>query len=370
MQSMGWTIDRLLADESFINFCKGTSEVDIAFWEAYIKNNPAQKALVESAKATFIELFNVIASADLEEQAVKLSNKLDIEHDTPVIPLISHIVHKKKSFLFLAVKCTVAACILLVSGYYIWGFTIQSNKPLFNSYITQLGERKNVQLPDGTFITLNAGSKLEIGKDYGKLNRDVTLTGEAFFDVKRNKNLPFIVHTYGMTVKALGTAFNVKAYSEEQEIETSLIRGLVEVTVKNTHPVKLILHPNQKVNWRNPSLSKGNESLFKLNDTTAGAEEKKWVQDLAKSDRGEVEEIAWLQNKLVFSDNTLEEISTTLKRWYGINIEFNDDAVRQYRFTGTFEKEKLETILAILKESRSFHYEIVPGTILTVKLSK
>ena len=94
------------------------------------------------------------------------------------------------------------------------------------------------------------------------------------------------------------------------------------------------------------------------------------IQSLTKTDRGDLKEIAWTENKLVFGDDSLEDIAVLLSRWYGVQIEFANDAIRHYRFTGEFEKEELVTVLGFMKESKKFNYEIIPGDPVTYRLSE
>ncbi|RYF89259.1 MAG: hypothetical protein EOO03_06425, partial [Chitinophagaceae bacterium] len=113
---------------------------------------------------------------------------------------------------------------------------------------TRNGSRSKVLLPDGTNVWLNSGSKLTYSRemDLGK-TREVTLTGEAFFDVVKNEKRPFIIHTSRMKVKVLGTRFNVKAYEEDKTTETSLINGSVEVFIKAAPGRRFLLKPNEKL---------------------------------------------------------------------------------------------------------------------------
>jgi transmembrane sensor len=196
----------------------------------------------------------------------------------------------------------------------------------------------------------------------------VYLTGEAFFDVKHNDKKPFIVHTVDMDVRALGTAFDVKAYKEEKLTQTSLIRGVVEVTLKKNNN-KVLLYPSQKVIWEHGVQAvAGNESIAKktgLNPPGNVVPEK-----MKMTEQGDVKEIAWKDNKLVFEDDSLEEIANMIERWYAVKIFFKNDEIRSYRFTGVFEKEDLKTVLNFLKESREFNFKIVKDENLTVYLSR
>src|SRR5690606_22571909 len=99
--------------------------------------------------------------------------------------------------------------------------------------VSKPGERKSIQLPDGTKVMLNAGSTIHIAADFNATSRQLTLVGEAFFDVVHNAEKPFIIHTGAMDIKVLGTVFNVRAYPGDKTSETSLLKGSVEVTLKN-----------------------------------------------------------------------------------------------------------------------------------------
>ena len=370
MKSEKMDIADLLADETFINYCKKSSPEDVAFWENYIRENPDRRLLLEYANEKFNQLFNALAAADMEEQLNRLQSRLDLAEPAPVVQMEGF--EKKKSnkkVISLLVKLTAAAVLLAAV---LFGVNYYNNGKNTSTkiFLAAYGERKNIQLPDGSDVTLNAGSKIEITESFGVSSRDVYLEGEAFFDVKHNAKLPFIVHTPVMDVKALGTAFNVKAYLNEKITETSLIRGLVEITLKESNNRRMLLYPNQKIKWEQPiakaanpdrSLEK-NEGSLNLADSL--------MKKLVLTGEGDIKEIAWKQNKLIFEDELFGDIAILLERWYGAKIEFKDEAIRNYRFTGMFEKEDLNTVLDFLKESRSFNYEIEPGEQLKIKLSK
>src|SRR4030095_9403678 len=117
-----------------------------------------------------------------------------------------------------------------------------------SSVATKNGNRTKIVLPDGSQVWLNAGSNL----DYNNLNfnkdvREVSLNGEAYFDVAKNAGKPFIIHTKKMDIKVLGTTFNVRSYSDEKITEAALIKGSIEVTLKDRKDQKIILKPNEKI---------------------------------------------------------------------------------------------------------------------------
>ncbi|WP_026768497.1 FecR family protein [Asinibacterium sp. OR53] len=361
-------IEDLLADESFINYCKRTSQRDVAHWESYIQDHPYYATIIEQARNRFLELFNAFAAADMDEQETLLKNRLAAADPAPVIHIQKQ-EHRRKTIFSPAFQLTAAVVILALAVYY-FNFISNNHTPKESAkqFATAYGERKNFQLPDGSFVVLNGGSKIKITDAYGVKARDIYLEGEAFFDVKHNKELPFIVHTSAMDVKALGTAFNVKAYPGEKMTEASLVRGLVEVTLKDKENRKVLLHPNQKVQWQLPGATPGNKNNELATTDKKAVVTDKLVQGLTKTNRDEIIEIAWTENKLIFTDETFENIAVLLERWYGVKIEFADVTIMNYRFTGIFEKEGLRAVLSFLKESRHFNYEFIPGDTLTVKL--
>jgi transmembrane sensor len=363
------SIEDLLSDESFINYCKESSPEDIAFWENYIKVNPKRGILVEHAKEKYIQLFNALAQADLEEQVTRLNNTLEHGEAAPVIQMEQFEKQKQGRVLPWLLKITAAAMVLAGLFFAIKYFVAGRDNGI-KTYVAAYGERKNIQLPDGSIVTLNAGSNIKIDEKYGIATRDIYLEGEAFFEVKRDTSLPFIVHTTAMDVKALGTAFNVKAYLHEKITETSLIKGLVEVTLKEDNNLKMLLYPNQKIEWQHQNTITANTNASEAKKATALNIADSLKKKLVVTNTGDIKEIAWKDNKLIFDDEEFGDIAVLLERWYGAKINFNDSSIHNYRFTGIFEKEDLNTVLDYLKESRSFNYTVERGETLIINLSK
>ncbi|HEX5024629.1 MAG TPA: FecR domain-containing protein [Agriterribacter sp.] len=370
MQQDKMDVADLLADESFINYCKESSPGDMTFWENYMAENPGNRALVELARERYVALLNVLAEADMDEQEMRLKSRLEQKDSAPVVQMGAWPETQTKNNRSILVKISAAAAVVLAVALFAVNYFNTGKPASSKTFVTAYGERKNIQLPDGSVVNLNAGSKIEIKENFGVTDRHVYLQGEAFFDVKHDAKLPFIVHTTAMDVKALGTAFDVKAYSNEKTTETSLIRGLVEVTLKENDNRVLLLHPNEKVKWEQPVEETGaaHSSLVKKkepSDMTDGL-----MKKLVATDRGDIKEIAWKENKLIFEDDALGDIAILLERWYGAKIEFEDDAIKNYRYTGTYEKEDLGTVLDFMKESKHFNFKMERGETLKIVLSK
>lgn len=363
-------IPDLLSDETFISYCRGFSAEDTAYWENYMSQHPEQKELIESAREQFLLLFNVLAASDKEEQVKRLRSRIDQKDAAPIINMEDWKEKKSERKIPIWLKTAAIAAVLLPLVFLISQYFISSGNNNSKTFTTVLGERKQIQLPDGSVVILNAGSEINIKDGFGISNRNVYLKGEAFFDVKHNAKTPFIVHTPAMEVKALGTAFDVKAYDNDMITEASLIRGLVEVTLKENGNEIVLLHPNHKIAWTRHDAPAGNIKA-ELPAKTAVSDKKEGTPvELKMTDRGEIKEIAWKESKLIFDNDTFSDIASLLSRWYGVRVEFADEDIRNYRFTGEFEKEDLRTVLAFLKESRAFNFTIDSGETVVVTLSK
>jgi ferric-dicitrate binding protein FerR (iron transport regulator) len=236
------------------------------------------------------------------------------------------------------------------------------NQPPLSQVTTKPGSKTQIQLPDGSIVWLNANSNLTYDKDFGKTLREVKLTGEAFFDVVKDHAHPFVIHTKVIDVKVLGTQFNVKAYPNEAYTETSLIRGSVEVTVKNRSNEKHYLKPNEKISVAN-----------NMESETAGVETHSKPLILTETltyyhADSTVIETSWVDNKLTFQENeTFRQVALKMERWYGVNISFADEEVTEIRLYGSFTSETINQALEALHEGFGFNYKITGNNILITK---
>jgi ferric-dicitrate binding protein FerR (iron transport regulator) len=220
-----------------------------------------------------------------------------------------------------------------------------------NEISTRKGSKSKVQLPDGSVVWLNAGSKLTYDKDFGKELREVTLTGEGFFDVQKMKDKPFIVHTSSINIKVLGTVFNVKAYPEDKKTETSLIHGSIEVTMKNRPNDKIILSPSEKLIVDNNKVSdKITTGRQELKESDPVIDMLVSINKLKYSpEDSAVAETQWIDNKLVFEDESFEDLAMKMERWYDVEIEIKNEKLLGKRMTGNFEKETIVQAMEALK---------------------
>jgi transmembrane sensor len=229
--------------------------------------------------------------------------------------------------------------------------SVQSKPITYSEIKAPLGARSEITLNDGTEVMLNAGSSLKYGSDFNSINRDLILEGEAYFKVAKNKDLPLVVNAGNIKIKAIGTEFNVKAYSEEGIIETTLVNGEVEISQKglNEKDRILVLEPNQKAIFANQSDQVTLERIKEI-EPLAVKPAKIITDKLLVSPKTDVEQVtAWTQNKLIVRSENLESLCTKLQRKYNVTFVFRDDDIKKHRFSGVLLDETFEQVMDVIK---------------------
>ncbi|ANI89075.1 hypothetical protein A9P82_07095 [Arachidicoccus ginsenosidimutans] len=221
------------------------------------------------------------------------------------------------------------------------------------------GDKSVISLADGTKVTLNAKSSFKYPAVFSGSTREVYLTGEAFFDVTHDAAHPFIVHTAKMNVRVLGTAFDVKAYKNDSVNETTLIRGMVEITLPDRPSDRIILKPKEKLTVNQASSERRENSSLSIDGNDLHKDTKYTVTSLTYFQKQDstIVETSWLDNKFVFKDEDFPTLCNRLERRFGITINIENKTFRDYRFTGSFTKENIGEILDILSYTEPFHYK-------------
>jgi ferric-dicitrate binding protein FerR (iron transport regulator) len=232
-----------------------------------------------------------------------------------------------------------------------------------NEVIAPKGSKTRTILPDGSTVWLNAGSRITYASFSGPV-REISLEGEAYFDVVQvmspttHQKKPFIVHAGTIDIKVLGTAFNVKSYPEEKTIETTLIRGLVQITRKgDTRGAPVLLHPNEKIVLPVSAPDAGTARVPATVTPNQPAVQQIIHIDSTKQESEHLE-TAWVYNRLEFRGDNFEQLALKLERWYNIRIYFEDEAARQLVFNGSLQNETVEQAFTALKAAASFNVSI------------
>ncbi|MGJ7029664.1 FecR family protein [Niabella hirudinis] len=249
----------------------------------------------------------------------------------------------------------VAASLLLLvglGGYLL--YTQGKELPKQNVVATRKGSKSYILLPDGTQVWLNADSKVSYDEDFGKADREIVLTGEAYFDVVKDKNRPFIIHTATIDVKVLGTIFNVKAYGNDRSTETTLIRGSVEVSMRKDPARKFLLEPFEKISINNSGTVLDKGVAGKETTILYAVKKIKPVEDSSGP-----AETQWVNNRLVFDKQRLDEVARELSRWFNVDVQITGEQLKLVEYSGAVgEGASLEQVLESLKLTGAFHYTI------------
>ena len=232
--------------------------------------------------------------------------------------------------------------------------TKQTNNAFVNEVVTKRGSKSSIKLPDGTIVRLNTDSRLTYLNFTAGKNREVTLIGEAYFDVAHDSSRPFIIHTGKINIKVLGTSFNVRNYPQDKELETSLIKGKIEVSLESRPEDIITLKPTEKL-----IIAKEQDELATATKVKSSIDNKVVLTSITYLRHDSlVAETSWLNDKMVFVNQPLDKIAIELERKYAITVSFKDEKVKKYRYTGVFENVSLEKVFQLIKYSKNINYKI------------
>lgn len=229
-------------------------------------------------------------------------------------------------------KYAAAAMLVLSIGLNAYYF-INRNNPHSTGipeYTAKTGEVKLVNLPDGSKVWLNSKSTLILQSQFNEKTRNVFLIGEAFFEVTKNPQKPFLVNTSDLTVRVLGTSFSVSNYQNDPDISTCLLEGSVELQSKADVSKSVILSPSESA-----TLNKSNGEITVKNKP----------ENLIAP---------WREGRFRFYNHNLRSIAHQLERKFDCEFIFVDEAAESLRFTGDFETKNLDEILELLNKAHSF----------------
>lgn len=319
-------IDYLSGEISEINqqrlsdFIKSNNDFNLRFYE-----------MLKLRAISFVPLLE--AQKQLNYQRLK-----EQINDTPTI---------NKSSYWISGFRDIAAIIILVvsvsvSSFYIYkDVTSPADTAFCYETLSPIGSQTKIILPDSTVVWLNSGSSLKYNQAFGKRDREVALSGEGYFVVKKDKSKPFLVLTVELDVKVMGTVFNVRAYNEDEDVEVNLIEGVVNVSfpeIKNAG--SLTMKPNEKLVFNKQS---------KHMET--------YQTDAYRS-------TLWTSGKLCFVDATIDQISKDLERKYEVKIQIENKQIKKELFSGSLNLNlSLKEILSYIDVDKKFKISQVGDTI-------
>lgn len=339
-------IEDIVQDLYFRKWVLGKLPKENLNWENWLIKNPEKQAIIEEAKS-------LVIASQIEE----------IEMPTNIIQqnineILNHIVTPTNPFYQQNWFRAVAVVLILFTVGLVLEkkISIVSLFKLEKTIPTQATETENngimplnLTLGDGSKVSLKKGSKLEVSTDFGEQTRTVFLTGEAFFEVQKDPQHPFLVYAGGIVTKVLGTSFNIRAYNGENNIKVAVRTGHVtvyreeKVGVKNiTHPEQILLTPNQQV-------------VFEK-------KEEKLVKTLVEKPIIILPSIE--KKSFEYDETPITKVLTQLENAYGVKIIFDTDLLANCNLTASFSNEPLFDKMDIICETIYARYEIADGQIV------
>jgi len=304
-------------------------------------NKNIQHKKSESDFKNFMEYRKGLSPFDKKLEAAKLIDQsASVDVDKAYYTVSSIINQGKNTYSIFTTLTRIAAVLTLpLLAFTIWSLFFQEtekvpveltqNEITWQEIHSPVGMRSHVVLPDGTNLWLNAGSHLRYGIPFIRENRTVELTGEAFLDVVKNEQSPFLVKAGNAEVEVLGTQFNVNAWPEKEQIQVALKEGKVKFLFAADEKTKKYceLQPNDLLEFhkKENTVVRENTNIEKY--------------------------IAWHQNIMILDDTPMPELARLLEQWYGVKVIVADEEIKRYKFTTTFDNEPLHRVLELLEIS-------------------
>lgn len=236
--------------------------------------------------------------------------------------------------IFSKLAAAVALLVVFAGLTYLIFPELQSlNRPQRIVKVNPSGQKSTHFLPDGSKVFLNAESSISYVREFEGDERAIELRGEAYFEVTKNPEKPFVVKSRELKTTALGTAFNVRAYANEQKLGVALTEGKVKVSSTSLEK-DFFLEPGEQILY-----------------SSASKEVSKTTFDLD-------EIVGWKNGLIKFQDANYEEVRSRLERWFGVSIESDIDPSNKWSYTGSFENQSLEMILEGMKLTKNFEYKM------------
>ncbi len=327
------TTEDFISNEYFQQWVLENDPEAERYWQQWSRRHPEKKAAIEEARQIVLSL-NFNEDLPEEERFHRVWQKIQAEnHASANSPAIDQ---RSRSRRFIGLKVAAAAALLVIAGLAV--FNLWQTPAEYITYTTNYGETHQLILPDSSVVMLNANSSVRYPVAWNDTKREVWLEGEAFFEVTKklvneesSQKAKFLVHTSQLDVEVLGTAFNVNTRREKTAVV--LNHGSVNLNFKNNKAQQnLLMQPGELVEYISPERQLTHVHVDTLMYTS------------------------WVTNKLIFKDQTLEEIAIVLEDNFGYEINFADSSIAQEEFTASIAKEDVELLFPML--SRAFDLEM------------
>lgn len=229
-------------------------------------------------------------------------------------------------------KIAAVVVVMLIAGIYFYTQKMNEINLATNTIIVPVGQRANIQLPDGTNVWLNARTQMTYPAYFTGAKREIELNGEAYFEVSHDAEKPFVVHTKSFEIKVLGTKFNVKAYNDAEDFTTALMEGSVEVTNTMNKNNTIRLLPDQKVDYREGRLFRSSIEDYDI--------------------------YRWREGLMCFKDIQFIDLIRQFENSYGVCIIIENEKAKEKVFSGKLRiSDGIDNALRILQKDGGYIFE-------------
>ncbi|MDO1451248.1 FecR domain-containing protein [Rhodocytophaga aerolata] len=326
-----FTLHDFILDDFFIAWVKSPEPQSTIFWEDWLMKHPEKRALVEEARQLVLTLSDPgkeLGERDKKQLWENINKKIQAQTSAKVSK--QEVAAPRHSLFKWFFTGRVAASIIAILMLAAWiGWMSMHNHSSTVQFTTKYSEIKNIALPDGSQITLNANSTLRYSSEWNEQeDREVQLTGEAFFDVRKKPgkgNAKFIVHSQGLDIEVLGTQFNVN--NRRDRVEVVLQEGKVGLSQVGNKGSSVTMAPGDYIAYSNQD-----SRILR-----------KKVNPLLYS--------SWKEEETVFEEKPLYEIAEVLEDTKGVKMVFLNDSLKTLSFTGTLPNNDIDAFLMVLSKS-------------------
>jgi transmembrane sensor len=342
-----YTVEDFLDDPHFIKWVSAPDLHSTIYWNSIIEHYPQKKQDVMNAR----RLWQAMQAKPLAVSPTAISNLKTNIFDRIELSLVQEEIddksqaNPKRSYWKYWGLAAAIIALIIVAGISLIDnrkgvpADIRPDKALskvnFEEQIVPKGRRTMLELQDGSTIWLNSDTRIEYNKDFmAGATREVYLKGEAYFKVAPDKSRPFIVHTENVSIRVVGTSFNVKAYDNDSRIETTLVEGKIMIQNKEQEG-KIDLSPNQRAVF-----SKKKQNIL--------------IENYTRTENY----TSWKNGVLTFEDEPMREIIPVLERWYNVAFHVEDNAMLDCQFTAKVNNKSLAEVLELFKASEKITYRI------------
>ena len=321
-----YTVDDLLTDETFTDYCQNTHSPYKEKWDSILANNEELRKTAAEARQLLALLSPVLPQHEIDAEVNKLREALSEEEYVEPFEVRKRNIGKALLYGLPVIALITAGMFLLAPR--------RSAKQDVSKFETHLGERKQYILSDGSTVILSSNSSFSFDKNFGINDRQIKLTGDAFFKVAKNPSKPFIVNSNGFSTTAIGTAFYVHSGEFGSGYQVDLLEGKVKLE-RNASGETSYLTAGQKASWTKPtnSFTKQTYDTITLN---------KWVKGI-----------------LSFNNTPVSEAFEQIENWYSVKIEDKRTNRENISINGDYVNAPLEDVIKIICFSLScnYHYE-------------